>query len=356
DSVNQRMRSMSCTARSMTTPTFDIRGGNGPTRVMAMDRMSSSRIASLMASTVGLKRSTWPTIRMTPARRAAAVMARPSPTDGAIGFSTSTCTPRLMQVSASSRCRWVGAAMVSASTPAASSASTSPTAVQPSAPDTKSRCLRSGSATPTSLTPGRSANTRAWLVPMTPKPPTPPRSSPSASSFADCLMISEVPLPAPVARPSLARSEPAGDGAVTDVQPRFESKSYRVARHCPGAGGTSSPAELKEPVDEAANPLRDRGLGTKSDGAFEVADVGPGLRHVARLHRQELADGGLAERLLDQPHHLGHLDRPAVADIVHVPGRPAGRRIGGIPRPCRVGRSRDADKPHDRLDHVVHIG
>ena len=67
DSVNQRIRSMSCTARSMTTPTFDMRGGNGPTRVMAIDRMSSSRIASLIASTVGLKRSTWPTISVTPA-------------------------------------------------------------------------------------------------------------------------------------------------------------------------------------------------------------------------------------------------------------------------------------------------
>ena len=33
---------MSCTARSMTTPTFDMRGGNGPTRVIAMDRISSA--------------------------------------------------------------------------------------------------------------------------------------------------------------------------------------------------------------------------------------------------------------------------------------------------------------------------
>jgi len=37
---------------------FDIRGGNGPTRVMAIDRMSSSRIASFMAATAGLNRST----------------------------------------------------------------------------------------------------------------------------------------------------------------------------------------------------------------------------------------------------------------------------------------------------------
>ena len=81
----------------MTTPTFDMRGGNGPTRVMAIDRMSSPRIASLIASTAGLKRSTWPTISVTPARRAAAMMARPSSTDGAIGFSTRTWTPRSMQ-------------------------------------------------------------------------------------------------------------------------------------------------------------------------------------------------------------------------------------------------------------------
>ena len=97
ESVNQRIRSMSCTARSMTTPTFDMRGGNGPTRVMAIERMSSSRIASLMVCTAGLKRSTWPTISVTPARRAAAMMARPSSTDEAIGFSTRTCTPRSMQ-------------------------------------------------------------------------------------------------------------------------------------------------------------------------------------------------------------------------------------------------------------------
>ena len=42
ESVKKRIRSMSCTARSITTPTFDMRGGNGPTRVMAIDRMSSS--------------------------------------------------------------------------------------------------------------------------------------------------------------------------------------------------------------------------------------------------------------------------------------------------------------------------
>ena len=79
---------MSCTARSITTPTFDIRGGNGPTRVIAIERMSSPEIACLMAATAGLKRSTCPTIKVTPARWAAATMSRPSWTVEAIGFST----------------------------------------------------------------------------------------------------------------------------------------------------------------------------------------------------------------------------------------------------------------------------
>ncbi len=55
DSVNHRIKSISWTARSITTPTFDIRGGNGPTRVIAIDRMSSPEIACLTAATAGLK-------------------------------------------------------------------------------------------------------------------------------------------------------------------------------------------------------------------------------------------------------------------------------------------------------------
>src|SRR5204863_519581 len=82
--------SMSCTARSMTTPTFDILGGNGPTRVIAIERISSSDIACLMAATAGLKRSTWPTIKVTSAGRAAATMSRPSSAEDAIGVSART--------------------------------------------------------------------------------------------------------------------------------------------------------------------------------------------------------------------------------------------------------------------------
>ena len=84
-----------------------------------MERISSPEIACLIAATAGLKRSTWPTISVTPARRAASTMSRPSSTVEATGFSTRMWMLRAMQASAISWCRWVGAAIVTASTPSA---------------------------------------------------------------------------------------------------------------------------------------------------------------------------------------------------------------------------------------------
>ncbi len=39
----------------------------------------------------------------------------------------------------------------------------------------RARCSGSGSTMPTSVTPGRPASTRAWLLPITPAPTTPTR-------------------------------------------------------------------------------------------------------------------------------------------------------------------------------------
>src|SRR5262249_62197105 len=39
ESVNHRMRLLSCTQRSMTTATFDMHGRNGPTREMRMEQL-----------------------------------------------------------------------------------------------------------------------------------------------------------------------------------------------------------------------------------------------------------------------------------------------------------------------------
>ena len=59
----------------------------------------------------------------------------------------------------------------------------------------------------------------------------------------------------------------------------------------------------------------------------QIAHIGTGLRDVAGLHEQQLPGCRLAHGLLDQPHHLGDLDRLAVSDVVDVPG---GRARGGV--------------------------
>src|SRR5262249_481864 len=273
------------------------------------------------------------------------MIAWPSSTEGAIGFSTSTCTPRSMQQNANSRCKWVGAAMVTASTPFASSGSTPLNAGQPSARETKSRCLLSGSATQTSLTPGRSAKTRAWLLPMTPTPTTPTRSRRSASRFPACTMIDEFPPAASRNESLLARPKAAGDGPVWScghvLNQRVTSPGVIAVGSIP-----SLLAEPENPIDEAAIPPFARLFGPDPDGALEIGHVRIGLRNVARLHREQLPPRRLAEGFLDQPHDLGHLDRPAVADIVDVPRCPARGGIGGIAPPDPVLRPPPRHRAH----------
>ena len=199
ESVNQRIRSMSCTARSITTPTFDMRGGNGPTRVMAIDRMSSPRIASLIASTVGLKRSTWPTISVTPAWRAAAMILRPSATDGGDRLfdqdmhATLDAVERefLMQV----RRRRDGDGIDALRRAARS---TSANAAHPSALATISRCLAIGIRDADEVHARQDRRiTRAWLPPMTPTPTTPTRSNAALrAAFGGLHDGQKYPLPA----------------------------------------------------------------------------------------------------------------------------------------------------------------
>src|SRR5262245_3323275 len=246
--------------------------------------------------------------------------------------------------------------MVTASTPTASKPSTPLNAGQPSAPVTRSRCLRSGSAMPTSFTPGRSPKTRAWLLPITPTPTTPTRSSPSASLFADCTMMAEVPLPAPVANPSLARWKAAGDDNVSGDRHVLNQRVTAKASPITNGSGASPALIPEEPIDEAPDALRDRRSRPEPDRALEIGDIRAGFRHVAGLHRQQLPNGGLADGLLDQPHHLGHLDRGAVANVVDVPGRAAGGGIGLIPRPGRIRRRRARHQPPHGFRHVLHIG
>jgi len=55
-----------------------------------------------------MKRSTWATIRIRPARRAAAIMRSQSSPVSAMGFSTSTCLPASKAATATGACKWVG--------------------------------------------------------------------------------------------------------------------------------------------------------------------------------------------------------------------------------------------------------
>src|SRR5262249_26301474 len=164
-----------------------------------------------------------------------------------------------------------------ASTPFASSGSTPLNAGQPSARETKSRCLLSGSATPTSLTPGRSAKTRAWLLPMTPTPTTPTRSRTSASRFAACTMIDEFPPAASRNECLLARPKSAGDGPVWRCG---HVLNQRVTSPAVIADGATPPllAEPEKPIDDAANPPVDRRLRQDPDPALEIGHVRIGLR------------------------------------------------------------------------------
>ena len=123
--------SMSCTARSMTTPTSPMRGGKGPTRVIWIEMMSSPSMARLTASTAGLKRSTWPTISTRLLARAASIMRWASATVAAMGFSTNTWTPASSRATPRSAWCRLGVATTAASRPAATKASAVVTAVAP---------------------------------------------------------------------------------------------------------------------------------------------------------------------------------------------------------------------------------
>ena len=162
ESVNQRIRSMSCTARSMTTPTFDMRGGNGPTRVMAIERMSWSWIARLIDCDRRIE-----ALDMADHERDAG--AARGGDDGAalldrrgdrlldhdVDAARDACD---REIAMQMRRRRDGDGIDAAG---ASARRASSNAAQPRLRATDSRCLRSGSTTPTSFTAGHLRQARA---------------------------------------------------------------------------------------------------------------------------------------------------------------------------------------------------
>ena len=179
--------------------------------------------------TAGLKRSTWPTISVTPALRAAAMMSRPSSTVEAIGFSTSTWMPRSMQVSAMlvmQMRRRRDRDGIDAELEQLFEVARPPG--QPRTRVTRSRWPRSGSATPTSSTPDSPASTRAWFAPHDADADHADREAARSAlhglhHFPDICPRS--PARSAPTVPSMARSRLA-TATCPQAQTRFESKRY----------------------------------------------------------------------------------------------------------------------------------
>src|SRR5215469_227186 len=109
------------------------------------------------------------------------------------------------------------------------------------------------------------------------------------------------------------------------------------------------------PVDEARNPVLDRGARCKIHRCREVGDVGVGFHDIAGLYWLEFPHRGATGRGLNHGKQMLEFDRMVVADIVDPPGRRAARRIGRLTRPLRIASRWSGDEPDDRLGHVINI-
>ena len=176
DSVNQRIRSMSCTARSMTTPTLDMRGGNGPTRgdrdrenVLARDRLLDGGDRRIEA------------LDMADHQRDAGLLRGGDDLAALLDRGCDRLLDQHMDVLGDAGERDLVMQMgrrrdgdgVDAFGRGAGRASRS--SAQLASSVVRARCAGEGSTTPTRLTPGRPLSTRAWLLPITPAPMTPTR-------------------------------------------------------------------------------------------------------------------------------------------------------------------------------------
>src|SRR5512138_1751150 len=92
------------------------------------------------------------------------------------------------------------------------------------------------------------------------------------------------------------------------------------------------------PVDEVTHTLLDRRAGSIADVRGEILDVGPGVRHVTELQRQEILFRLAPETLLEHLDVAHELDWLLVADVVQPVRRLARARIRCIAVPVRVRR------------------
>src|SRR5579863_9925079 len=113
----------------------------------------------------------------------------------------------------------------------------------------------------------------------------------------------------------------------------------------------SAGVKVAIPLNKPPDSVRERSARPKADSAFQVRAIGKGLQRIAGLYRQEFANRRPADGMLDLCDDLQQLHRLTVTDVINMPRRTAGRRIGPVARPCRVGRRRTCHETYNGLGY-----
>ena len=116
--------------------------------------------------------------------------------------------------------------------------------------------------------------------------------------------------------------------------------------------GMKVPIPLNKPPDT----IRERSARPKADGALKVRAIGNVSSTSPGCIGRNSRTAGRPTAYSICGNDLQQLRRLAVADIVNMPRRTAGRRIGLVARPCRVGLRRPLDEPHHGLGYVIDVG
>src|SRR6185437_5240373 len=91
----------------------------------------------------------------------------------------------------------------------------------------------------------------------------------------------------------------------------------RCTKNRAAESGASAPlVVIAVPIDETAQAVVDLGARRKAEIAARGANVGISRRHVALLHGQVLALGGLAQSRFERSDEVAEVLGPVVAEVV----------------------------------------
>src|SRR5687767_9591403 len=119
----------------------------------------------------------------------------------------------------------------------------------------------------------------------------------------------------------------------TFTAPQFTSSEVRHTRRM----RSLRLVVLEVPVHEPADARFDRRRRLVTDVTHQVLNVRERVRHIAGLQRQQVLHGFLAEAILEDFDVTAQLDGSVVADVVDAERRAAGRGIGLVAVPGRIG-------------------